>query len=216
MCCPPLRRPRPGVGAARRLFDVKVTPNPTNLAFTGLTLKGHTDNPYRHPVPTLQLLHFLKNSAEGGDSTLVDGFRVAETFRRESPVLFNLLATVPVTFRFSSMDAELDYETTIIEHDARGRISGIRYNNRSIQPFYTPPDQMESFYDAYRSFGEMLEDPKFKITFKLDPGGLMIFDNQRILHGRIGYQAGGERHLQGCYADKDSLYSRLALLERTE
>jgi gamma-butyrobetaine hydroxylase len=197
-----------------RLFDVRVTPNPTNLAFTGLTLIGHTDNPYRHPVPTLQLLHFLKNRAEGGDSTLVDGFRVAEDLRRRRPQAFELLAGTPVSFRFQSEDAVLSCESTIIERDVWGRANGIRFNNRSMQPFYCPPEQMEAFYEAYCTFGNMLEDPTYKITFKLSSGDLMLFDNQRILHGRIGYQAGGERHLQGCYADKDSLLSRLAVLER--
>ena len=196
------------------LFDVRVTPNPTNLAFTGLTLGGHTDNPYRHPVPTLQLLHFLENSVQGGDSTLVDGFQVARQLRQARPQEFELLASTPVTFRFASEDADLKYESTIIERDASGEVSGIRFNNRSVQAFYCPPDQMEAFYEAYRSFGRLLEDPANKITFKLGRGDLMIFDNQRILHGRIGYQAGGERHLQGCYADKDSLLSRLAVLER--
>ncbi len=197
-----------------RLFDVRVTPNPSNLAFTGLTLGGHTDNPYRHPVPTLQLLHFLKNSVEGGDSTLVDGFHVAGLFRQAWPEGFELLAGMPVTFRFASEDADLVYESTIIERDVRGEVSGIRFNNRSVQAFNCPPETMEAYYEAFRAFGELLEDPANKITFKLGPGDLMIFDNQRILHGRIGYQAGGERHLQGCYADMDSLLSKLAVLER--
>jgi len=44
---------------------------------------------------------------------------------------------------------------------------------------------------------------------------LFIVDNQRVLHGRTGYAAsGGERHLQGCYADRDGLRSKLAVLSR--
>lgn len=45
------------------LFDVRVEPNPNNLAFTSVAISPHTDNPYRDPVPTLQLLHCLENAA---------------------------------------------------------------------------------------------------------------------------------------------------------
>ncbi|MDP9262638.1 MAG: TauD/TfdA family dioxygenase, partial [Actinomycetota bacterium] len=46
-------------------------------------------------------------------------------------------------------------------------------------------------------------------------GDLFIVDNLRVLHGRTGYAAsGGERHLQGCYADRDGLRSTLAVLSR--
>jgi gamma-butyrobetaine dioxygenase len=57
------------------LFEVRVEENPANLAFSSLPITPHTDNPYREPVPTIQLLHCLANAAEGGDSGLVDGFR---------------------------------------------------------------------------------------------------------------------------------------------
>jgi gamma-butyrobetaine dioxygenase len=43
-----------------RLFDVRVVPDPSNLAFTSREILPHTDNPYRDPVPTLQLLHRLR------------------------------------------------------------------------------------------------------------------------------------------------------------
>lgn len=197
-------------------FDVKVTSNPSNLAYTGLTLSGHTDNPYRHPVPTLQLLHVLHNAVAGGDNTLVDGFCVAEVLRRAEPDKFTLLATTPVTFRFRSDEADLQYEATIIETDVWGEVSGIRFNNRSMQAFCLPPDKMEAFYAAYQTFGQMLEAETYKITFKLGAGDLMLFDNQRILHGRIGYTSTGQRHLQGCYADRDSLLSKLTVLSRPQ
>ena len=50
------------------------------------------------------------------------------------------------------------------------------------------------------------------IEFRLEAGQLMVFDNQRILHGRSEYDH-GRRHLQGCYADKDAVRSRIRVLE---
>ena len=59
------------------LFDVRVEPAPGNLAFTSREILPHTDNPYRDPVPTVQLLHCLRAAGDGGDTGLVDGFAAA-------------------------------------------------------------------------------------------------------------------------------------------
>ena len=193
---------------------MQVEPNPSNLAFTSLTLTGHTDNPYRHPVPGLQLLHVLNNNVSGGDSTLADGWAAAEALRERDSAAFELLNSTPVTFKFQSDDAHLEHEASIIETNKWGEVRGIRINNRSMQAFYTPPENMKAFYTAYQKFAQMLESEEFKITFKLEDGQAMLFDNQRVLHGRIGYESGGKRHLQGCYADMDSLLSKLEVLSR--
>ena len=46
------------------LFDVKAVANPINLAFTADKITPHTDNPYRCPTPTVQVLFCLKCCAE--------------------------------------------------------------------------------------------------------------------------------------------------------
>ena len=68
-----------------RWFEVRTEVNPTNLAYTGLGLQAHTDNPYRDPVPTLQVLWCIENSADGGDSMVVDGFAAALRLAEEDP-----------------------------------------------------------------------------------------------------------------------------------
>ena len=68
-----------------KLFDVRAKIDPANLAFTALAITPHTDNPYRDPVPTVQLLHCLASAAEGGDSGLVDGFAAAGPAARRGP-----------------------------------------------------------------------------------------------------------------------------------
>jgi gamma-butyrobetaine dioxygenase len=192
-----------------RLFDVKTVVNPTNLAYTGLGLGAHTDNPYRDPTPTLQLLHCLASSAQGGENTLVDAFRVVADLPGED---FELLASQPVRFRYSDATTELESETPLISLDVRGNVQSVHYNTRSAQLAADAPD---GYYAAYQRFGRMLEAPEYRIQFKLDPGDLFIVDNLRVLHGRTGYAAsGGERHLQGCYADRDGLRSTLAVLSR--
>jgi gamma-butyrobetaine hydroxylase len=192
-----------------RLFDVKTVVNPTNLAYTGLGLGAHTDNPYRDPTPTLQLLHCLASSAAGGENTLVDAFRVAQDVSRED---LELLAGQPVRFRYSDAVTYLETETPVISVDVRGEVCSVHYNTRSAQ---LPADAPAGYYAAYQRFGRMLEEPEYRIQFRLEPGDLFIVDNLRVLHGRTGYAAsGGERHLQGCYADRDGLRSTLAVLSR--
>jgi gamma-butyrobetaine dioxygenase len=195
-----------------RLFDVKTVVNPTNLAYTGLGLGAHTDNPYREPTPTLQLLHCLASSADGGENTLVDAFRVAQDLPRDD---FELLVRWPLRFRYADADAELEAETPVLSLDARGDVCAVHYNTRSAQPFRLPADVVGPYYAAYQRFGRMLESPEYRIQFKLAAGDLFIVDNLRVLHGRTAYAAtGGERHLQGCYADRDALRSKLAVLSR--
>jgi gamma-butyrobetaine dioxygenase len=195
-----------------RLFDVRTVVDPTNLAYTGLGLGAHTDNPYREPTPTLQLLHCLASSAEGGENTLVDAFRVAQDLPRDD---LDLLAGRPIHFRYADADTELEAETPVISVDARGDVQAVHYNTRSVQPFALPQELVGSYYAAYQRFGRMLEAPEYRVQFKLAPGDLFIVDNLRVLHGRTAYAAsGGERHLQGCYADRDGLRSRLAVLSR--
>jgi gamma-butyrobetaine dioxygenase len=196
-----------------RLFDVVAVDKPQNLAFTAIGLGNHTDNPYRDPVPQLQLLHCLEAAAEGGESVVVDGFAAAERLRREAPDAFALLTRRAVPFRYVEPGrVDLRAKAPLIELDAEGELAAVRYNNRSIAPFDLAPDEVEAFYDAYRRFGRLLHAPELTVGFRLAPGDLFIVDNQRVLHGRRGFSA-GRRWLQGCYADKDGLTSTLFSLE---
>ncbi|WP_405063996.1 TauD/TfdA family dioxygenase [Kribbella sp. NBC_01505] len=196
-----------------RLFDVRVEAKPNNLAFTGLAIAPHTDNPYRDPVPTLQLLHCLDNAVDGGESGLVDGFQAADLLRREDPESFAILTSIPVPFAWSDDTASLRADRPLIEVDATGAVREIRFNNRSMQALRLTAAQSEAFYTAYRAFAEIVLRPELLFTFRLEAGDCVIFDNTRLLHARTAFAESGSRHLQGCYADLDSLLSTLATLE---
>ena len=201
-----------------RLFDVRVEATPANLAFTGLPIAPHTDNPYRDPVPTVQLLHCLATAPEGGDSGLVDGFLAAAMLRAEDPSAFEILTRNPVTFAYRDATAELRATRPMIGVDSLGRIREIRFNNRSMQPPRPgrsgSPEQTAAFYAAYRAFAEVIGRPDLMLTFRLGPGDCVVFDNTRVLHARTGFGGAGRRHLQGCYTDLDGVASALALLRR--
>jgi len=196
-------------------FEVRSEVNPTNLAYTGLGLQAHTDNPYRDPVPTLQILYCLENSAEGGESMVVDGFRAAERLREEDADAFDLLANHCARFEYAGEDGVcLRSRRPMFELAPDGELIGIRFNNRSSAPIIDVPfDKMEAYYAAYRRLGEIIDDPAMAVAFKLSPGECFIVDNTRVLHSRTAFSGAGTRWLQGCYADKDGLLSTLAALE---
>jgi gamma-butyrobetaine dioxygenase len=201
-----------------RHFEVRTKVNPSNLAYTGLGLQAHTDNPYRDPVPTLQILYCLENSAEGGENMVVDGFRAAERLRAENPRGFDLLSRYCARFEYAgSSGVCLRSRRPMIELAPDGELVGMRFNNRSAAAVTDVPfDDMADYYAAYRRLGELIDDTSMEVTFKLSPGESFIVDNTRVLHARKGYSGAGSRWLQGCYADKDGLLSTLAAIERQD
>ncbi len=197
-----------------KVFDVVSMEDANSLAYTNLPLVTHTDEGYRDPAPTVQLQHFLRSDASGGESTLVDGFKVAEDMRRTVPDEFELLANTMLDFHFADTTAEHFARGPIITLNPDGSIKAIRYSNHSALPFLLAPDLMEPFYAAYRTFGLMRESDQYQLRLKMGAGDLYIVDNHRVMHGRTGFSSGGSRHLQSCYIERDELVSRLRMLNR--
>jgi len=194
------------------LFDVRSVPQPENLAYSDLGLGLHTDNPYREPVPGFQALHALVTSPEGGDSLFADGFALAAHLRESAPEAFRLLTTTAVPFHYASADAELYAARPLIQLSCEGEVAAVHYNNRSIR---VGAQARPAFYAAYRRFAALLREPRFQLQLKLADGDLVVFDNQRVLHGRTAFtSAKHPRHLQGCYLTRDSIFSEAGLLRR--
>ncbi|APG48046.1 TauD/TfdA family dioxygenase [Phaeobacter porticola] len=207
-----------------RHFEVRTEVNPTNLAFTGLGLQAHTDNPYRDPVPTIQVLYCLESSAAGGENMVVDGFAAALRLKAENEAYFNVLAEHCARFEYAGeANVCLTSRRPMIELAPDGELIGVRFNNRSLAAVQDVPfEKMALYYAAYRRLGEIIDDTAMEVTFRLNPGEAFVVDNTRVLHARKGYSGEGTRWLQGCYADKDGLRSaydarrRQALVEAAE
>jgi gamma-butyrobetaine dioxygenase len=197
------------------LFDVRSTLEASDLAYTALALDPHTDNPYRWPVPGVQLLHCLVNQTSGGLSTLVDGFAAAAALRARDDEAFRLLTRTAVRFRYRDAATELVASAPPIELDVTGRVQAVHFSPRLDFAPLQPPAEMTAYYRARRTFDQLLRSPEFEIRFLLDAGELVMMDNRRLLHGRTGFDpAEGLRHLQGCYIDIDGPRSLYRVLRR--
>jgi gamma-butyrobetaine dioxygenase len=197
------------------VFDVRSVPQPENLAYSDLGLGLHTDNPYREPVPGFQVLHALAASPDGGESLFGDGFAIAQQLRTLHPAAFEVLTRTAVPFLYRSKDAELYAERPLIQLSCSGEVSAVHYNSRSIAPLRLTVRDAGPFYSAYRRFAALLRDPRFHLQCRLRDGDLVVFDNQRILHGRTAFSSARyPRHLRGCYLTRDSVYCEAALLGR--
>jgi gamma-butyrobetaine dioxygenase len=192
------------------IFEVRSVPAACDLAYTSLPLDPHTDNPYRWPVPGVQLLHCLVNETSGGLSTLVDGFAAADALRTRDPEAFGVLTRTPIRFRYRDDSTHLVASAPPIELDAAGRLLAVHFSPRLDFVPLGPPEELAGYYRARRAFDHMLRSREFEIRFLLNSGDLLMMDNRRLLHGRTGFDpAEGLRHLQGCYIDIDgprSLY----------
>jgi len=198
-------------------FEVRSKPGAEaiDLAYTPLKLDPHTDNPYRSPVPGVQLLHCVANETTGGLSTLVDGYAVAEALRVRDPEAFGILSTTAVRFLFRDKDTEMMSSAPLVELDAGGNVRTIRFSPRLDFVPLLPPAELSAYYRARRVFGRALRSEEFEIRFLLNKGDLVMFDNCRLLHGRTGFNPQeGLRHLQGCYIDIDGPRSKYRVLQR--
>ena len=208
------------IGSVRRTnfgecFNVKSKPDPNDLAYTSLALAPHTDNPYRNPVPCIQLLHCIKSNVSGGLSTLVDGLTVTDNLKKENPKYYKILTEVNVKFKFIDKDVVLENWSPLIELNNDKSFKQVRFSPRLDFVPIIDKDKLDVFYKARKRLSEMYNSEKYRIEFKLENEDLIMMDNYRLLHGRTAYEVNdGERFLQGCYIDYDSTEGKLRHLKR--
>lgn len=200
-----------------RLHNVYSDPDAYNLASTTGELKPHTDMPNYASPPSIQLLHFMANEAEGGESTAVDGYQAAQQLKLEDPDAFELLSSISVSYRLASSKGDVINQAPMITVDRMGRLSTVRYSNQLMLPVRIQASLVEPFYDAYRKFTMILESPDNMISFKARKGTMIATHNHRVLHGRAAFDPStGHRHLQLSYLDFDDVVSRIRMIRKSQ
>ena len=198
-------------------FEVINVPKPNNSAYTAHALRNHMDLPWFENPPGYQFLHCLINEAEGGNSSAVDAFAVADYLRNNEKEIFEILVNTPLRFRDKDYTqvAHRSFYAPAITLTKDGDYNDIRFSVATMDALDCHPDIMEKVYKAHHRFGNLLHDDKFQIKFKLEKGDIFSFNNRRLLHGRTAYNPNsGHRHLQGYYMDRDEINGRLNFLKK--
>nr|XP_057925461.1 gamma-butyrobetaine dioxygenase [Doryrhamphus excisus] len=192
-----------------------------NVAYTPGRLSLHTDYPALHFSPGVQFLHCINQAEIGGESEVVDGFHTAELLQREDPEAFRMLTSLLVDFTDMGTDYcdfLLQSKKSIIDVNAQGRVVRINYNNATRDSVLDLPlHQVQPFYRALKAYVDIMNRPENVVTYKMEPGDIVTFDNWRLLHGRRSYVSRPDRlrHLEGAYLDWDEVMSRLRILRNS-
>jgi len=198
-------------------FEVINIPKPNNSAYTAHALRNHMDLPWFENPPGYQFLHCLINKAEGGNSSAVDAFAVADYLRKNEKEIFESLVSVPLKFKDNDYTQELIriFHAPAITLTKDDDYNDIRFSVATMDALDCHPDIMDKVYKAHHRLGNLLHDDKFQIKFRLNPGDIFSFNNRRVLHGRTAFDPNsGHRHLQGYYMDRDEIIGRLNFLKK--
>ncbi|KAH9084433.1 hypothetical protein LEN26_020825 [Aphanomyces euteiches] len=214
------------IGPVRNTFwgptwSVQSEPKPMNLSMTSHELHPHTDFGWSEAPPGLQFLHclaFQSPDTTGGESTLVDGYAVAEHLRQNHPDAFDLLSQVAIPHAFSSENLWFQHSAPIISCDPTTRaVRDIRFNQANRSPLQIASHLIRPYYEALHLWTRATRSSEHLLRFRLREGQLLVFNNRRLLHGRHGYNAERTwRHLRGCYMDLEDYKSKLKTLQRQQ
>jgi len=195
-----------------RISDLVAADVPRTLSDTKHRIPLHTDEGYRHANPGMLAFQCLSNSADGGGATLLaDGFKLAEHVRENHVGAFDLLCRVSIVARrYHPGEMDLRSASPVISVDYEGRVQGVRFNERSAAPLDVPAELVRPVYKALRIWQTLANDAAFQVRVLLKPGDFLVFDNQRVLHGRDTFE--GHRHLLYGQLDLDEAHSRALVL----
>ena len=191
------------------LWSFESNQDMADSAYTQEELRPHTDSTYSNDAPGLQLLLCCHYNATGGESIMVDGFKIAENIKQESKDLFNLLSEIEVKGQYIGDGVFLEAKRPILRLNDKRKLIQVSFNNYDRAEFRIEDKKTLNFYEAIRKFDLMADNKNFQWRHILKPGELLIFNNWRILHGRGAFK--GERKISGCYINKEDFDSSCRL-----
>lgn len=199
--------------AFERVHNVYHDPKGYNVAHTPLELKPHSDMPSYQWPPSIQLLHFLVNEADGGESVVVDGWNALDKLRHGDPDAFDILTRVPIPYQLFSETEDTYAVAPMVQLGPDGEVGTFRFSNQLALPLSIDFEMVEPFYNAYRKLGNLIDSPEAKVVFKARNGDLLTVHGHRVLHGRMPFTPGtGARHLQDVYMEFDDFMARRRVL----
>ena len=187
------------------LWSFESNNNMADSAYTQDELRPHTDSTYSNDAPGLQLLLCCHYEATGGESIMVDGFKIAEKIYKENKDLYTLLSEIEVTGQYIGDGVFLEAKRPIFKLNSNKELVQVSFNNYDRAAFRMDDEKTLKFYDAIREFDLIANNREYQWRHILKPGELLIFNNWRILHGRGSFK--GDRKMSGCYINKEDFDS---------
>ena len=194
-----------------RIHNVSVDSHIYNIAHTSLEVPPHNDFASYSWPPSVQVLHMLENKCRGGESIIVDGYKVLSDLKRECPDFFDILSTFSVPFREFDDTNETYAKEPIIKINSLNEVIGFRFSNQLMQMIDPHQENVALFYKAYHELCKRVNDKKYKSTFRLEAGNMLLVSAHRVLHGRKEFKPNGKRHLQDAYYELDNIENNLVL-----
>jgi len=150
----------------------------------------HTDGTYMYETPPdLLALLCLRRSPTGGESILIDGLKIARILRRKSPIVYALLQS---SFYFDACDQQGKrkvFQRPILstKHHTQFRVNYLRSLIEAGHRVAGSPLSIDQT-QALDTFDTLLADHRLQLKLPLEPGVILIVNNHRMLHGRVGFR----------------------------
>lgn len=181
-----------GIALAERLRAA----HPATFAFF-----ASVELPFHHTDASTHLLQWRRVITLADDGATVSGFswnnddRAPLTLRRYEPL--RLAAA------------------TLLKPAAGGAVAAA--GGALSQPPPPDPSLVRAFYRTHLpALLEALRDPSAELWLPLRPGGLLVFDNTRVLHGRSSFRPSSRRVLAGCYVSREDWHGALRALSAAD
>ena len=128
------------------------------------------------------------NDATGGESILVDGFKIAAyTFEKTISDEYRALTQYPLSFYNKDANSDYRFDAPVIATDSNGEVTEIRIANFLRGPLSIAPEHVTKLYAGYQLFIQLTRDERFQFFHRLSAGELIVFDNRRVLHSRNAF-----------------------------
>lgn len=174
---------------------LKIAPvgNARFIAQTTQAIPPHTECAYTAQPPRYLMLHCRENTVSGGDFYLVDSEQITATFSEQIISLlyhsyFDCFIDPANPQRVSLLKQRGDkfhLQFSCIGHDEEWEVN---QNYVPAAPFYPGYEQIILFLQ------QQLRQEALRHYHTWQAGDLLIFDNQRYMHGRDAFNGNG-RHL---------------------
>ncbi len=148
----------------------------------------HSDGPQLSTPPRYVFLACIKNSAKGGDNIIVDCKRIYSDIKKnERALLKTLNSNYYIERRGFNFSNQNIFSRPIFSY--KDNNLKFRYLRTYIEAAYekkniSMPDDKKDALDRLDSY---LSQQKYQSKFKLNPGEILIINNNLLAHGRTAF-----------------------------